>query len=112
MPNTTNNIRFNYEYRDSGNYHKEGSIVFKNTNNIEDLKKVETQMRDFLFDKEFFYPYKLSIPLIHFDTRNIKLDHDWYRFDSLEFTPEQNTDYRSFSDFLIDLKQFARQPEL
>jgi hypothetical protein len=110
MPNSKKNILFNYEYRGAGNYKNFGSIVLCNSSQIEDLERNEEYIRELLFDTEFFYPYKLSIPLIHFETWIREVDHDWYRFLELEFTDESITDFRSFDEFLSDLKEFAKQP--
>lgn len=110
MPDLGSNIKFNYEYRDAGGYRKAGSIVFTNSSGIKNYKTVESQIRKYLFDSEFFYPYKLSVPSIHFDKWSHKLDHDWYRFESLDFTNEQETDPRTFNDFLSDLRKLAKQP--
>ena len=109
MQKTSTNIKFNYEYRDAGNYHSSGNIIFKASENNLDIEILELQVRDLLFDKEFFYPYKLSIPLIHFDEWNPELDHDWYRFENLELTDELPTDSRSIEIFLLDIKKFGKQ---
>lgn len=105
MKNLKNNIKFNYEYRDTGNYHKSNSVIFRNSNGIDNLVIAIKEIRECLFDNEFFYPYKLSIPQIHFEKWNPKLDHDWYRFTILEFTDQSVTDSRTFSEFLYDLIQ-------
>ena len=110
MPDLVSNIKFNYEYRDAGGYRKAGSIVLVNSSGVKDCKQVELQIREYLFDREFFYPYKLSVPLIHFDKWNRELDHDWYRFESLEFTDEQKIDPRTFDVFLSDIRKLAQQP--
>lgn len=110
MQNSEINIKFNYEYRDAAGYRRTGHMVFINTSRIKDLESVESQLRQYLFDEEFFYPYKLTVPLIHFDNWNRELDHDWYRFDSLEFTEDKNTDQRTFDAFLSDLQKLAKKP--
>ena len=110
MQNSESNIKFNYEYRDAAGYRKSGHLTFINSSGIEDLKEVEPLIRKYLFDTEFFYPYKLSVPSLHFEKWNHALDHDWYRFTGLEFTKEQNTDQRTFEVFLSDLQKLAKQP--
>lgn len=112
MPNTPTNIKFNYEYRDAGGNRKGGSIILECSDTDIKIKRTESKIRRYLFDEEFFYPYKLSIPLIHFANWDQMLDHDWYRFENLELTEEQITDPRSFNDFLSDLKKLAKQPPI
>ena len=112
MQNLKNNIKFNYEYRDAGNYNKSSSVIFRNCNGINNLEIAIKEIRECLFDHEFFYPYKLSIPQIHIENWNPKLDHDWYRFTELEFTHQSVTDSRTFNKFLSDLKQKAKQFDL
>lgn len=109
MTNSNTNIKFNYAYRDAAGYGNSGSVIFSNTGNIENVKSVETQIRDYLFDEEFFYPDRLSIPSLHFEKWNPELDHAWYYFESLEFTNEEITDQRAFDEFLSELKKFAKQ---
>lgn len=63
-----------------------------------------------MFDEEFFYPDYLNIPSIHFKNWNRQLDHDWYRFEDLEFTEVPITDKRSFDAFVLDIKKYAKKP--
>lgn len=104
------NIKFNYEYRDAGGNRRGGCIVFAWSGKTKDIKSIESQLRGYLFDEEFFYPYKLSIPLIHFEQWDHELDHDWYYFECLEPTEEETTDPRPFEEFLSDMQKFAKQP--
>jgi hypothetical protein len=50
MPNSKKKIRFNYEYRDAGNYKNFGSIVIYNSSQIEDLELTEKYVLYLLFD--------------------------------------------------------------
>lgn len=104
------NIKFEYEYRDAAGYRNGGEVIFVNQDKDINIEKITDEIRQNLFDQEFFYPYKLSVPLIHFDEHNPELDHDWYFFEGIEPTNENATDNRTFNEFLNDLKMFAKVP--
>lgn len=75
------NIRFNYLYRDSGNYKKFGHRDYSNPENLP-LVEIEKQIRKHLIDEEFFYPDQAGIPKFRFH-RYID-DYSWYEFCELE----------------------------
>lgn len=110
MTSTNPNIEFSYLYRDAGNYKKHNSIVLTNPTNITDLAILEKQIRGFLFDTEFFYPYLVDVPLIHFDDWDPELDHHWYEFKSLNFThnPPDHKKFRTIEQFVQDLRKYAQ----
>lgn len=81
------NIKFNYLYRDAGNYKLYGSVIFSNPNNLS-LAEVESKIRARLIDGEFFNPDKWSIPRLAFEEHDRELDHDWHEFESVELTNE------------------------
>lgn len=112
MNSPDSNIQFNYEYRDAGNNHQWGYIVFANSNQIVDLSPIEELIRKDLFDDEYFYPYKLEVPLLHFEKWDHQLDHDWYRFLDLEFTDNPVSDQRTFNEFLLDIEKFAKKIDI
>lgn len=105
----TRNIQFCYEYRDSGNYHLEGFITFRNPAQIEDLAPFEEIIKNHLFDNEYFYPYKISVPLLQFDSWDPDLDHNWYRFLGLIFTDEEPNTELDFDEFINDFKRLAKE---
>ena len=111
MKSLKTNIKFNYEYRDAGNYKQFGSIVFANPSNILDLESLEKTIRYYLFDAEFFYPFKLSIPSLHFDNWNTELDHFWYRFESVEHSQVAPNDLKSrtVEQFISEISVFAKE---
>lgn len=75
------NIRFNYLYRDSGNYKKFGHRDYSNPENLP-LVEIERQIRQHLIDGEFFYPEQAGIPKFRF--HRFLDDFSWYEFESLE----------------------------
>lgn len=99
MKNSKYNIRFNYLYRDAGNYKIFGSIIFNNLENI-DIKSIEKVIKNKLIDGEFFNPLDWKIPRLHFDTASKALDHDWNEFEKIEITKEDATDSRTILEFI------------
>ena len=81
------NVKFNYLYRDAGNYKQYGSVIFAAPNQI-DLADTDRKIRDVLIDREFFVAGKVSVP----DLRNLpwddEIDHSWHEYEGLEFTNE------------------------
>jgi hypothetical protein len=76
-----NNIRFNYLYRDSGNYKKFGHRDYSNPGNLT-IEEAEKQIRRHLISEEFFYPEQAGIPKFLF--HRYLDDYSWYEFESLE----------------------------
>lgn len=99
------NIRFEYLYRDSGNYKNWGSIVFSNPQN-EKVEVLTERVRSCLIDHAFFVAAKAGVPDLHFDNFDEELDHGWHEFAFVEYTLESpnDTQGRNISQFLLDLK--------
>jgi hypothetical protein len=57
------NIKFNYLYRDSGNYKKFVSIIFTNPAEI-DLLKLEALIKSKLISETWFYAEEWRLPEI------------------------------------------------
>jgi hypothetical protein len=79
------NIKFNYLYRDSGNYKRYGSVIFANPNNIE-LAEIETLVKAKLIDETWFYPYEWGLPEIFTKVIDFRVDPTWHEFESVEYT--------------------------
>lgn len=74
-------IRFNYLYRDSGNYKKYGSKLFSNPEQLT-LEEITVRLREKLIYQEFFYPEKVGIE--KFRLHRFLDDTSWYEFESVE----------------------------
>lgn len=99
------NIKFNYLYRDRGNYKVFGSVVFSNPKQL-NSKEIETALRKVLIDSEFFNPDKLGIPRLkhtNFPYDHI-LDHSLNEFHSVEETNETASYEIEITDFLKALE--------
>lgn len=74
-------IRFNYLYRDSGNYKKFGCKRFSNPDQLS-LEVIEYNIRLYLISHEFFTPDCLGNKKIK--GHRFQDDYPWYEFDSIE----------------------------
>lgn len=54
------NIKFNYRYRDSGNYKNYGYVILANPDNLE-LSEIENLIRAKLTDETWFYADQFGI---------------------------------------------------
>lgn len=100
-------IRFEYLYRDAGNYKNWGEVVFSNTNNL-DIQSLKTKLTKFLIDQEFFVAEDVAVPDLHFEQDVIELDHDWHQFHSFEECKDQPTDAQK-RDILDFIETFRTQ---
>jgi hypothetical protein len=75
------NIRFNFLFRDSGNYKKFGHRDYSNPENLS-IDEAEKQIRLHLIDGEFFYPEHAGIPKFRF--HRYLVDYSWYEFCELQ----------------------------
>lgn len=95
------NIRFNYLYRDAGNYKNYGFVIFSNPNFLS-FEKLSRSIISNLIDGEFFNYKRLKIPALFFSTKNSD-DHFWHEFENIEETNEAPTETRTIDEFLISL---------
>jgi hypothetical protein len=100
--NSKTNIKFNYLYRDGGNYKVWGSEILSNPDSIL-LVEVEQRIRKSLIDGEFFDPKYWKVKRLKHSDWVPELDHTWNEFDSIEMTLEEpNVDY-SITSFLDEI---------
>ncbi|MDN3581923.1 hypothetical protein [Mucilaginibacter flavus] len=79
------NIKFNYQYRDGGNYKKCGSMVLANPTGL-GLAELSSLIRSKLIDQTWFYAADAGIPDLIPNTFNPETDSTWHEFESIEFT--------------------------
>jgi hypothetical protein len=101
MKDSKNNLKFNYLYRDAGNYKEWGSVVFSNPKQI-DIKQIENQIKEKLIETDFFIAKDWGIPSLCFAEWDDDMDHIFHEFDSIELTSENPDDKfnRSISIFI------------
>lgn len=79
------NIKFNYLYRDGGNYKNYGFVILSNPGNLA-LTEVEKLIRNKLIDGEWFYPEEWGLPELFFDWVDFRVDPTWHEFGNVENT--------------------------
>jgi hypothetical protein len=102
MNASNKNIKFNYLYRDAGNYKEYGEIIFTNRDS-KNLEEIELILRKNLIEGEFFIPEKWNVPRLSFDDYLPELDHDYHEFESLELTNENSIRHCDISTFLKEI---------
>ena len=103
------NIRFEYLYRDAGNFKSWGELVFFNPHNI-NVNLVKVLAENVLIDQAYFVASKADIPDLHFKEYNVQLDHGWHElhiFVPTEKRPMTHTDEiskNSLNRFVVQLQ--------
>lgn len=100
------NIKFNYLYRDGGNYKIHGNRVFSNSENLS-VDEIERIIKEALIDGEFFDPKQWDIQLLKFDNWDSESDHFWHEFESVELTSKESTSDKRIADFLDTITSLA-----
>ena len=99
---SNNNIKFNYLYRDAGNYKVFSEVVFTNKD-AKSIQEIEWAIQIDLIEGEFFIPEKWNLPRLRFEDYSSELDHDYHEFESVEVSNENLTESGDISDFIIGL---------
>jgi hypothetical protein len=81
------NIKFEYLYRDEGNYKTFGEVIFSNPDSLS-LNFVRNFIESHLIEGAWFEPDKWGIPRFSFHQHNPFGIHDyiWYEFEQLSYT--------------------------
>jgi len=95
------NIRFNYLYRDSGNWKYFGWFDFMNPMDWS-LEETERQIRQYLIDGEYFYPEKVGIPTLRFHDQ-LPESNSWYEFESVQWSDRHGSSKERIDAFVIKL---------
>jgi hypothetical protein len=100
------NIRFDYLYRDAGNYKSWGAVVFANPTGLSP-DRIESLMRARFFDGEYFVAKDVNLPSLFSNIFDPDLDHSWHEFSNTEETEELPNDIegRTIEKFVFDLGQ-------
>jgi hypothetical protein len=104
MNDSKNNIRFNYLYRDGGNYKVWGSEVFSNPDLLL-FDCIDEGIRKSLIDGEFFDLKYWKVKRLKHDDWVPELDHTWNEFESIEMSVEEPTVDSSITEFLDKIAQ-------
>lgn len=81
------NLLLHYLYRDAHNYKRHHSVLFTNPNG-RSIEELETIIRAHLIDGSSFVHSRWQVPDLHFEQFNFETDHQWHKFNSLEYTDQ------------------------
>lgn len=97
--NQLHNIKFEYMYRDAGNYKQYGETVFGNPEN-QSIDSIKNKIAESLIDNEYFDPSVWGIDCIAAYPYDPELDHNWYEFVDVTLSEDELTDDRIIGEFL------------
>lgn len=86
------NVKFEYLYRDAGNFKRWREIVFFNANNIGRDTLAALSSEALPLDSIYFLPYRVGVPSLHFEEQVEDLDHDWHEIHSFELCDDLPND--------------------
>jgi len=103
-----NNIKFNYLYRDAGNYKKWADIVFSNPERLTIGAITKALGGSFLADG-LFIAQQVRVPEVFLSAEGgvTEDDHCFHEFDSVEVSSEIPTDahHRSIREFVAEVNR-------
>jgi hypothetical protein len=96
-------VKFNYLYRDAGNYKSWGEVIFSNPDGL-NLGEIDRQLK-LRFDQEIlFVAHQINIPEVFlYAEQNLNADdHCFHEYDSVEIIKMINSeiDKRSITQFI------------
>ena len=97
------NIKFNYLYRDGGNYKKFHSVIFENDQSIS-IEELESLIKSKLIYGGWFYADQWKMPEIFLDTFDFKIDPTRHEFESVEYCDELINSIFTLAEFVETLK--------
>jgi hypothetical protein len=99
------NIRFEYLYRDAGNFKNWGEVVFSNPHDVP-ADVAASVAEKVLIDRTFFVANKAGVPDLHFAEYNEELDHGWHEVHAFLPTdePSNDTRTRNIEEFIESLR--------
>src|SRR5579864_8289343 len=102
-----NNVKFNYLYRDAGNYKKYACVVFLNPFDMKP-EAISKALQGAFWTDGLFVAHQIRIPEVFlFAKGDISIDdHCFHEFDSVETVKEDPTDNqgRSIGDFVTEVR--------
>jgi hypothetical protein len=105
-----NNVKFNYLYRDAGNYKKWGKVVFSNPNKLT-LEWMTKNLQQAFSQECLFNAGQIRIPECFLFAKGHATtdDHCFHEFDTVELSLESPSDLhsRSMDQFIGEIKREA-----
>ncbi len=100
------NVRFEYLYRDAGNFKRWGEVVFSNSSNIGQETFDRLSGSALPLDEMYFLPKQVGVPSLHFGEWVNDLDHRWHEIHAFELCvapPDDphNRDIKQFIELVV-----------
>lgn len=108
----TMNVRFEYLYRDAGNFKRWGEVVFFNANNIGQDTLAAICGAALPLDSIYFLPDQVGVPNLHFEDWIDSLDHDWHEIHSFQLCDDLPNDLQMRDIDLFIQSLFRRTTSL
>jgi hypothetical protein len=106
-----NSIKFNYLYRDGGNFKSWGEVIFSNPEQLT-LNEIDMRLVDAFLPDKLFIANQISIPekFLFVNGKYTKYDHCYHEYDCTEISQENPTDVleRSVTDFLKTVDSISK----
>jgi hypothetical protein len=103
------NVRFEYLYRDAGNFKNWGEVVFTNPRHLS-VRLVAEMAANVLIDHAYFVASKAGVPDLHFAEHDEELDHGWHELHAFQSTDDDSNDPqgRNIEEFIYSLQCASR----
>jgi hypothetical protein len=106
------NVKFNYLYRDAGNYKKWAQVVFSNPDGLA-LEETNNALRNAFLPDGLFIASQVRLPEAFFSIAGEATsdDHCFHEFDVAEMSLEDSNDrhQRSISEFIAEVEKEAER---
>lgn len=106
------NVKFNYLYRDAGNYKKSSSVVFSNPQELSP-ESVEETLRQFFLEKCLFIAGQVRVPDCFLFTKGAATsdDHCFHELAGIDLTQTAPNDIhrRSIVQFIGEIKRESKR---
>ncbi len=86
------NVRFEYLYRDAGNFKRWGEVVFSNIHNIGQETFDKLSGSALSLDEIYFLPHQVGVPSLRFEEWINDLDHCWHEIHAFELCSDPSDD--------------------
>lgn len=89
------NVKFEYLYRDAGNFKRWGAVVFSNARNIGRDTLAAISAEALPLDRIYFLPSEVGVPKLRFEEWIENLDHDWHEIHSFDLCDDPPNDLQA-----------------
>lgn len=83
-------VRFEYMYRDAGNYKNYGEVIFSNNLKLS-LEEIETRIQQCFVDGCYFNAMGRGLPDLHLSDWDHAIDHEWHEYIRVSKSNQQSS---------------------